>query len=59
VDNHAHLVAQVNLGIAYSDNTKEERAQEEEEGVGKGDQAQLMTRHKKLPNAPYFMNMSE
>jgi hypothetical protein len=35
-------------------------AKEEKEGAGDdGDQAQHMTQHKKLPNAPYFMNMSE
>jgi hypothetical protein len=35
------------------------RAKEEREGVGNGDQAQHMTQHRKLPNVPYFMNMSQ
>jgi hypothetical protein len=47
------------FGIANNDNTKDDRAKEEREGLGNGDQAHHMTRHKKLPNAPYFMNMSE
>jgi hypothetical protein len=46
------------FGIANNDNTKEERAKEEREGVGDdGDQAQHMTRHKKLPDGPYFMTI--
>jgi hypothetical protein len=48
------------FGIAYNDNTNDNRTKEEREGVGDDvDQAQHMTRHKKLPNAPYFMNVSE
>jgi hypothetical protein len=43
----------------YNDNTKDNMAKEEREGLGNGDQAQHMIRHKEQPNAPYFMTMSE
>ncbi len=45
--------------IAYNDNTKKDRAKKRRRGVGDGNQAQHMTRHKKLSNMPYCMNMFE
>jgi hypothetical protein len=48
------------LALRTNENTKDEWAKEEWERVGNdGDQAQHLIGHKKLPNAPSFMNLSE
>ncbi len=39
------LILGLTFGIADNNNTKDERAKEEREGVGNGYQAQHMTRH--------------